>query len=166
MSIIMKELISVVVLIYNVEEFLPKCIDSLLKQTYKNIEILLVNDGSTDNSLKICNDYKKIDKRIRVYTKKNGGLSDARNYGIARAIGKYICFIDSDDWIDDDYIEFLYSNLIKNKCDISICNKYVEYDNGVQVIPSKSNNTIIMDNKTGFIYIKSFKRFAMSACDN
>ena len=106
------ELISIVVPIYNVEKYLEKCVESILRQTYKNIEIILVDDGSPDLCGEICENYKKIDKRITVIHKKNGGLSDARNYGIKHSNGKYITFIDSDDYVERDYIEYLY-NLIK-----------------------------------------------------
>ena len=125
-----KDKISVVVPIYNVEKYLEKCIKSILNQTYNNLEIILVNDGSTDNCLNICKKFEKIDKRIFVINKENGGLSEARNYGIDKATGKYITFVDSDDYIDEDYLEFLYKNLIINNCDISICNPRIVYEDG------------------------------------
>lgn len=161
----MNELISVIVPIYNVEKYVSKCIDSIINQSYGNIEIILVDDGSTDNSSSIIEDYKKIDKRIKVYHKKNGGLSDARNFGIKKSKGNYFCFIDSDDWIDKDFIEFLYRNLIENDCEISICNKYIDYDDGTQWIPSSSNRITIMEKEKALIYLNSFKGFDMSACD-
>lgn len=117
----MEDLISVVVPIYNVEKYLKTCIETIIKQTYKNIEIILVNDGSTDNSLQICNEFKEKEKRIKVINKKNGGLSDARNIGLKKAKGKYICFIDSDDFINEKYIEELHSLIIKNNAQIAIC---------------------------------------------
>ena len=95
-----EELISIIVPVYNVEEYLKECIDSIINQTYKRIEIILVDDGSTDKSGKICDDYAKIDKRIKVVHKENGGLSDARNVGISVSSGKYIAFVDSDDWVE------------------------------------------------------------------
>ncbi len=104
-------LISIVVPIYNASPYLDKCIKSIISQSYKNIEIILINDGSTDNSLCICNSYAESDKRIRVYSKKNAGVSSARNYGMKVASGKYICFIDSDDYIDSDYCYKLIKNL-------------------------------------------------------
>ena len=115
------ELISVIVPIYNVEKYLRKCIDSISNQTYRNLEIILVDDGSPDNCGKICDEYAKEDKRIRVIHKKNGGLSDARNAGIDIATGKYITFIDSDDYIENDYVNYLYDLIKKYNCDISIC---------------------------------------------
>lgn len=96
----MGPLISVIVPIYKVEEYLSRCVDSIINQTYKNLEIILVDDGSPDNCSKICDDYAKVDSRIKVIHKKNGGLSDARNAGMKVATGEYISFIDSDDWID------------------------------------------------------------------
>lgn len=118
----MADLISIVIPVYNVEKYLSKCIESVIGQSFKNIEIILVNDGSTDQSGKICDKYAKKDTRIIVYHKENGGLSDARNYGIKRANGKYITFIDSDDYISKQYVEVLYTLLITNHAQISICN--------------------------------------------
>ena len=116
-----QELISVVVPVYNVEKYLKKCVDSILNQTYKNLEIFLVDDGSLDNSGSICDEYAKKDKRIIVVHKANGGLSDARNVAIDQATGKYITFIDSDDYVALDMIEFLYRNIKENNAEISTC---------------------------------------------
>ena len=121
--------ISIVVPIYNVENYLEECIDSLISQTYSNLEILLIDDGSTDNSGKIADDYMKKDERIKVFHKKNGGLSDARNYGIIRAKGKYICFVDSDDYVSEDYVEFMMNNLIQNETKISACGYCYVFEN-------------------------------------
>ena len=116
------ELISVIVPVYNVEQYLKRCLDSLLKQSYENFEILLVNDGSTDSSSLICEDYAKRDERIRVLHQMNAGPSAARNTGITFATGKYITFIDSDDFVEETYLEHLYRALVDNDSDISICN--------------------------------------------
>ncbi len=116
-----KPLISVVIPIYNVERYIRKCIDSAINQTYTNLEIILVDDGSPDLCGKICDEYLVIDTRIKVIHKKNGGLSDARNFGINVASGSYITFIDSDDWVRNDYIESLYEAIIKTKSDVSVC---------------------------------------------
>lgn len=116
----MENLITVVVPIYNVEKYLNKCIESILGQTYINMEIILVDDGSTDNCGKICDEFAEKDKRINVIHKKNGGLSDARNVGISIAHGKYITFIDSDDFITENAIELLYNNIIKYGKEISV----------------------------------------------
>ena len=135
-----QDLISIVVPIYNVEKYLEKCINSIIIQTYKNIEIILVNDGSTDSSGKICDIYLKKDKRIKVIHKKNGGLSDARNVGIENAKGKYIAFIDSDDFIDSDFIEILYNLIIEYNADVSCCKCNVIYKkNKKQQVEEKIN---------------------------
>jgi len=115
----MNDLISVVVPVYNVEKTLERCIESIQNQTYQNIEILLINDGSKDSSLKICEKYAKKDKRIHVFSKENGGLSSARNMGIDNMKGKYVTFVDSDDYIDPVMIEELYK-LLKSKPSISM----------------------------------------------
>ena len=116
-----EELISVIVPIYNVERYLRRCIDSIIYQSYENIEIILVDDGSSDSSGDICEEYKERDKRVCVIHKENGGLSDARNVGIDIATGKYLTFIDSDDYVSISYIEELYNYLIQNKADIAVC---------------------------------------------
>lgn len=133
--------ISVIVPIYNVEKYLDKCINSIVLQTYKNIEILLIDDGSTDKSFYICEKWKKKDYRINVIHKSNGGLSDARNYGLNIASGEYVCFIDSDDYIEKDYIEKLYKILIKNKVRVSQCgiNYINEKDKKLKQIGYKTN---------------------------
>ncbi|WP_407856662.1 glycosyltransferase family 2 protein [Enterococcus hailinensis] len=116
--------ISIIVPVYNVENYLEKCINSLISQTIKDIEIILVDDGSTDKSGEICDKFAKIDSRIKVLHKKNGGLSDARNFGIDYAKGKYLGFIDSDDYVDRDMYEFLYSNIKNSGSDMSTCGIY------------------------------------------
>ena len=112
------ELISIVVPVYKVEEYIRECIDSILCQTYSNFELILVDDGSPDNCGEICDNYAKIDNRIRVIHKENGGLSDARNVGIDIAKGKYITFVDSDDYISKEYLSELYRTAIESGADI------------------------------------------------
>lgn len=124
-----KDLISVIVPVYNIEKYLPRCIDSILDQTYKNWEAIFINDGSTDNSLKILEEYKKRDERIKIIDKKNAGSGAARNDGIETSKGKYIAFLDSDDWYEEDFLEKLYNNLIENSSDVSMCNPKMTYDN-------------------------------------
>lgn len=119
--------ISVIVAVYNVEKFIRKCLDSIINQTMKDLEIILVNDGSTDGSGKICDEYAKLDKRIIVIHKENGGPGSARNVGLDIATGEWIAFVDSDDYIDKDMYKLLYENAINYKCDISAC--YFEYIN-------------------------------------
>lgn len=128
-NIIMEDLISVIVPIYNVEKYLDKCIQSIIGQTYKNLEIILVDDGSKDNSGKICDKYAKEDSRIKVIHKKNGGMSDARNKGLEAASGKYIQFVDSDDYMAENMMEILHKDLIENDADISLCAHYIVREN-------------------------------------
>lgn len=115
-----RKLVSVIVPVYNVESYLEKCILSLVSQTYKNLEIILVDDGSTDKSSEICDEWALQDSRIRVIHKKNGGLSDARNAGLDVATGEYIAFVDSDDYIENNMISVLYEALIKHQADMAI----------------------------------------------
>lgn len=116
-----KTLISVVVPIYKVEKYLSVCIDDILRQSYKEIEVILVDDGSPDRCPIICDSYAKKDKRVRVIHKKNGGLSDARNAGIEQSKGELICFIDSDDYIASTYLEDLFNCMQKYDADITLC---------------------------------------------
>lgn len=116
----MKPLISVIVPIYGVENYLQQCVDSIINQTYTNLEIILVDDGSPDNCGKICDEYATKDKRITVIHKQNGGLSDARNAGLSRMTGEYLLFIDSDDWMEYNGIEILYELACEHNADLVI----------------------------------------------
>ena len=120
----MTEKITVIVPVYNVENYLNKCLDSLINQTYKNLEIIVINDGSTDNSGKICQEYAQKDNRIIYIEKENGGQSEARNMGLDRMTGSYVTFVDSDDWVELDYVEVLYNKLIEYQADIAVGNYY------------------------------------------
>ena len=122
-----RPLVSVIVPVYNISRYIKKCIDSLSRQTYENIEVILVDDGSTDSSGSLCDLYAEKDKRIRVIHKKNGGLSDARNKGIEGAIGDYISLVDGDDFVDEDYIEKQYEVLKKYDADMAITSHRVIY---------------------------------------
>lgn len=121
--------VSIIVPIYNVESYLSKCLDSLINQTYKDIEIICVNDGSKDNSLSVAERYKEKDSRVKVYTKENGGLSDARNFGIEKAQGEYLCFVDSDDYIDKELLELSYNMGKENNSDIVCFDMYYVWSN-------------------------------------
>ena len=121
------ELVSIIVPIYNVEEYLRMCLDSIEHQTYSNIEVLLINDGSPDSSGEICQEYVARDSRFRQFEKANGGLSDARNYGIERSNGKYLTFVDSDDWLNLTYVEDLYQAAIRNDAD-TVVSHYTIYN--------------------------------------
>lgn len=117
-------LISVIVPVYNVEEYLPRCIDSILAQTYSNLEIILVDDGTKDNSNVICDEYAAKDSRIRVIHKENGGLSSARNAGIDVAKGEYIAFVDSDDWIEPDAYETMLTLALEENVKLVCAGRY------------------------------------------
>ena len=126
--------VSIIVPVYKVEKYIKRCLDSIINQTYKNLEIILVDDGSPDNCPQICDEYALKDIRIKVIHKDNGGLSDARNVGIDIASGEYIMFVDSDDYIEPQMIEVLYKALVDNSATISICNfKYITDDSDVVV---------------------------------
>ena len=117
-----RDLISIIVPVYNVRNYIRDCIDSILAQTISTYELLLIDDGSTDGSGSICDEYGKTDDRIRVFHKENGGLSSARNKGLEVAKGGYICFIDSDDTVSADFLEKLYNALISSNAEMSLCN--------------------------------------------
>lgn len=131
-------LISIVVPVYNVEKYLDRCIRSLVNQTYDNIEIILVDDGSTDNSGRMCDKYKEDDKRIILIHQKNKGLSGARNSGVEIARGEYIIFVDSDDYIDNNAIKYLYYVVNKYRADIVTFMRNYVYD--YKIVQSKKNN--------------------------
>ena len=124
----MTEKVSVIVPVYNVEKYLRQCLDSILQQTYQNLEILIINDGSTDGSDAICREYLEKDERISYFAKENTGISDTRNVGIRQATGEYVTFVDSDDWIEKTYIEELYDKLITYHADIVATNYYLFND--------------------------------------
>lgn len=122
--------VSVIVPVYNVEQYLDKCLNSLVNQTIKDIEIIIVNDGTKDNSETIIKRYMKDNKNIKYYKKKNGGLSSARNYGLKHASGKYIAFVDSDDYVRSDMFEKMYNKCKKEKLDIVVCDTINVYEDG------------------------------------
>ena len=129
--------VSIIVPVYNVEAYLTKCLDSLVNQSLKDIEIIVVNDGSPDNSQKIINKYTQKYACVKGYIKENGGLSDARNYGLKKAHGEYILFVDSDDYIERQMVEKMYHHAIKNKLDVVVCDTINVYPDGhEQVIKS------------------------------
>ncbi|MDR0307498.1 MAG: glycosyltransferase [Chitinispirillales bacterium] len=122
------EKISIIIPIYNVEPYIKKCIDSVINQTYKNLEIFLINDGSTDNSGKICDEYAGNDSRIRVFHKENGGINSARNAALKNLTGDFIGSVDPDDWIEPDMYETLYKVLKEKNTKISISSYYIDFD--------------------------------------
>jgi len=135
--------ISVIVPIYNVEKYLGKCLNSILEQTFTDYELILVDDGSTDSSGDIADEYALKDDRISVIHKKNGGLSDARNHGIDKANGEYVCFIDSDDWIEKTYLEELHELAVKNEADITICD--YQKNTGDSVIKQPKEFAVVIE---------------------
>lgn len=154
-----EDLISVILPIYKVEKYIKKCIESVINQTYTKLEIILVDDGSPDKCGDICNEYSKKDTRIKVIHKENGGLSDARNAGIKEATGKYIAFIDPDDYVDSNYIKILYENIINTDSDISICFfKEVSEDNNILNKETITNNVTSFNRRETFnnLYIDKY----------
>ena len=142
-------LISIIVPIYNTNEYLQRCIDSILRQSYTNFELLLIDDGSTDGSGTMCEDYAKIDPRIKVFHKENGGQGSARNYALDIVNGEYVAFVDSDDWIERDMYQLLYNNIFQYDADISTCRN----DTGVATYKDRivvfENNTIMNEHLRG-----------------
>lgn len=120
--------VSIIVPVYNVEKYLPQCIDSLLSQTLKDIEIILINDGSTDSSLKICDQYAEKDQRITIISKKNEGLAKARRDGLKKANAEYISFLDSDDYYEPMFCEIMYTHMVRLKADLVECDYYKTSD--------------------------------------
>lgn len=161
----MSKKVSVIVPVYNVEEYLPKCLDSLINQTLSDIEIIVVNDGTKDNSQKIIDEYKKKDKRIVSIIKENGGLGSARNTGINSAKGEYIAYVDSDDWIEHDMLESMYNEAISKDLDIVICGykniyqqktEYINIDNRIIEDTLNNKNTKLFN--TVSAWSKIYKR--------
>ena len=149
------DLISIIVPIYKVEKYINQCLDSICGQTYKNLEIILVDDGSPDNCGKICDEYAQKDSRIKVIHKENGGLSSARNAGLDVIKGEYISFIDSDDFIENNFIEKLYNLCIDNDVDIAECN-YLQFENEIEKTKNKDKVEIFtsyeMQNRMYSVY--------------
>lgn len=156
-------LISVIVPIYKVEKYIEKCVKSIINQEYQNLEIILVDDGSPDNCGKICDDYEKIDSRIKVIHKQNGGLSSARNAGIDVAKGEYIGFVDSDDFIEP----FMYKNLINvilsQKCRLAVCGINYVFEDGHVVKKTEEGNDDVMEFERAITEMNTYRLFDMGA---
>ena len=146
------KMISIIVPIYNVEKYLDKCLESIVNQTYKNMEIILVNNGSTDNSLSIAKSWQYQDNRIKVFSIDNKGVSYARNYGIKVSNGNYIAFVDSDDWIDRDMYETLMNGIVEYDADIAQCSYYINSKNK-QVLIKKGKENLLLNNTEGVINV-------------
>ncbi len=145
----MEPLISVIIPVFNVEDYLDYCLKSVIEQEYKNLEIILVDDGSSDSSGGICEEYAKKDSRIKVIHKKNGGLSSARNVGLDVMTGDYISFVDSDDYIRVDYISQMVRYIVEDKTDLVICStKKTTSNKDYRFVPQKSNKHFVYDSPT------------------
>jgi glycosyltransferase involved in cell wall biosynthesis len=139
--------ITIVIPVYNTEEYIEDCVNTIINQSYNNLEIILINDGSTDNSLEICVNLSKIDKRIIVINKPNGGVSSARNSGIRIASGEYLAFIDSDDKVDVDIIRVLYDGIISTNSDLSICGISTYSQRNPPKLNQVGSKNILIDNE-------------------
>ena len=159
------ELISIIVPVYKVEKYLEKCVKSILKQTYTNLEIILVDDGSPDKCGQLCDELAKEDDRIKVYHKENGGLSDARNYGVERANGEYIGFVDSDDYIHESMYEKLYEAIKKSGTQIVECGLTRVYKNTLRPHYEGKDYFLILD-KQGYLkeYLENRRLYGSAWC--
>lgn len=129
----MNQKVSIIIPVYNVEKYLSQCLDSVLEQTFTDLDILVIDDGSTDRSGSICDEYAAKESRIRVFHTENKGLSAARNYGLDRCNGDYIAFLDSDDWLENRAIELLVESILSEDADIAVCGHYVEWEDYSEV---------------------------------
>lgn len=158
-------LVSIIVPVYNVEKYLRKCVDSILAQTFTDFECILVDDGSTDGSPGICNEYAKKDSRIVVIHQNNGGLPAARNTGLDRTAGEWIGFVDSDDWCESEMFQFLYENAMKSNADVSICiDRHIIESTGEIVNHKNTGRETIFDNHDDAIYTLFQYPFGVSSC--
>ncbi len=160
-----KPLISIIVPVYNVENYIRRCVDSLINQTYKNLEIILIDDGSPDNSGVICDEYAQRDSRVKVIHKENGGVSSARNVGLDEVMGDYVGFLDSDDYIDLFMYEELYNNLVDNGTDISICGLAQENINGEFIPHYVGEMSEVFDRAQTIAQMLKQVKYTCSLCD-
>lgn len=159
------DLITVIVPVYNVEKYLERCIESIINQTYKNLEIILVDDGSTDNSGNICDEYAKKDERIKVIHKENGGQATARNMALDIAKGNYIAFADSDDWVDTSIYEKLYNALISNEANICVCARYNVYNDGKKETVFVGSESKVLSSEEAIKKILTYDNMDVASCD-
>lgn len=152
--IVDKELISVIVPVYNVEQYVQRCVKSIIEQTYTNLQIILVDDGSTDGSGVKCDELALLDERIETIHKENGGLADARNEGICHARGEYVGFVDSDDYIEQDMYETLYASIIMNRADFVSCGYFEEFQDAVS-IKCSSPKIKVLDKRGAYMELYS-----------
>lgn len=153
-----EKLVSIIVAVYNIEEYLQRCVDSILAQTYRNLEIILVDDGATDSSGRICDEYAQKDERIQVIHKKNGGLSDARNAGMDVAKGDYIGFVDGDDWIEPDMYRAMVTACEREQAQIAAC-RYKQITKSGIVDASAGNSVSLSKTEALEIYVCGDERY-------
>lgn len=157
-----KKLVSIIIPVYNIENYIERCLNSIIEQTYTNLEIILINDGSTDNSLTICKKYQKKDKRIKIISQKNAGVSSARNIGLKESNGNFITFIDADDYIEVDYINILVKKITMYDADIVFSNS-INFDvNGNESIPVKIKKDYFFNSENIMIELLSEERISCS----
>ncbi len=151
-----KDLVSIIIPVYNVASYVERCVTSLLKQTYKNIEIILINDGSTDNSSEVCNNFIKTHngKGLHLIEQENSGVSSARNAGLNKANGEYVMFVDADDWVDETYVEKLYTAIKDNDADFAYCG-FIEWHSEEKQIKFTKANAL-------YSLIEYYKQFKMN----
>lgn len=155
--------ISIIVPVYNVGHYIEKCVSSVLQQSFTEYELLLVDDGSTDGSGELCEMLAKNEARVRCFHKQNGGLSDARNFGIARATSEFITFVDSDDWLEQDYLKYLYKNALDDNVDISTCVfQYID-EKGARPWKSISSNPVLMSGREALLSLLYDEKVNVSA---
>lgn len=159
-----KPMVSVIVPVYNVENFIERCLDSILEQEYRDFELLVIDDGSSDDSGTICDSYISKDSRVQVFHKQNGGLSDARNYGIEHARGEYYTFIDSDDYIGRDYLKILLSLIDENAADVAVVKFRPTYQIEKEDILLVDDERHVMDATEALKTICINTHFGVSAC--
>lgn len=156
----MKSLISVIIPVYNKENYIQNCLNSVLAQSYSNLEIVLINDGSKDNSGEILDEYADKDERVKVFHIENGGVYAARNFGLEKSTGDYVTFIDADDTIELSYIETLFRVLQENNCDIAQCN-YSNVVNGIKTPVGDTGEILIQSSEEAIAYIMQGKKYVV-----
>ena len=160
MCVSREDLISVIVPVYNMEQYLERCVNSIVDQTYRNLEIILVDDGSIDRSPRMCDEYAAKDGRIKVVHKVNGGLSDARNAGLQVATGTYIGYVDSDDWIEPQMYQRMYEACIEHQAQVAVCRYAKIYRDHVD---REGNGQVTVFDREGIlkIYLTDQPEFSM-----
>ena len=158
-------LVSVVVPVFNVEPYIDECVSSIMRQTYENLEVILVDDGSTDSCPDICDAWAERDSRVRVIHRENGGLAAARNTGLDAMTGEYVAFVDSDDWVAPDYVESLYSGAVESGADLSICGSIYAFDDGSLSSPGRRDLDVVLGPAEAFRLLSVPGAYGVGVCD-